>query len=115
MTPCVFLFVQNESGLVPEAVEPALGEVRRMVVRRLRTRGCAPSFAPAEPTTLLGGPRDTFRVEAAVDGGEIGVLELALLVDERGRAAGIGFTAPAGDRSSTADAFERIAKSVVLR
>lgn len=115
MTPCVFLFVQDEAGLVPEAVEPALGEVRRMVVRRLRDAGLRPSFAPGGTTTLLGGPRDTFRVEAAVDGGEIGVLELALLVDERGRAAGIGYTAPAGDRSSTADAFERIAKSVVLR
>jgi hypothetical protein len=115
LTPCVFLFVQPDSGLVPEAVEPALGEVRRMVLRRLRDAGMRPVAAESESAPFLGGKRETFRVEAAVDGSGVGALELALIVDPRGKAAGVGYTAPAGDAASTAEAFERVAKSFVLR
>jgi hypothetical protein len=115
LTPCVFLFLQEESGLVPEAVEPALGEIRRLVMRRLRDAGIRAHPEAAGPRRFLGAPRETFRLEAAVGGGGAGVLELALVVDGSGRAAGIGFTAPAGDRAAATEAFERVAKSVVLR
>lgn len=115
VTPCIFLFLQNESGLVPEAAGPALGEIRQIMLHKLRTAGLRPVSASSEPTAFLGGACETVRLEAPIDGGAVGVLELALIVDSKGRAAGVGFTAGAGDRAATAEAFVRLARSVVLR
>jgi hypothetical protein len=115
VTPCLFVFVQNDSGLVPESTPAALGEVRRAVLGRLRGAGLRPTASDAERTSFLGQPCDAFVLEAPVDGGDLGVLGLALTVDAQGRAAGVGFTAGAGDRAATLAAFREMSRSVVLR
>jgi hypothetical protein len=114
-SPCLFIFLKEQSGLIPEAVEPARAEIRQLVLQRLRSAGIRPQSTTSRTTPFLGSPCETFLVEAPVDGDEAGVLEIALGVDPRGRAVGIGFTASAADRASTEQAFSTLARSVVLR
>lgn len=115
VTPCLFLFFQDDSGLVPEAAASVIGEIRRAVLHRLRAAGLRPTASPSDPTRFLGRPCETFMLEAPVDGASLGVLGMVLTVDSDGRAAGVGFTAGFGDRAATLEAFQQLAGSVVLR
>ena len=86
-----------------------------MIQRRMRAAGLRPMTAASEPTSFLGQTCDTMLLEAPVDGGNLGVLGVAMTVDSKGRAAGVGFTAGANDRAATSEAFLQFARSVVLR
>ena len=92
-----------------------LGQVRQHDRAEAQDRRPAADRRRARADPLLGVPRETIALDATVDGEAGGVLEVALDVDRRGRAIGVGFTASAADRARTAEAFSRLAGSIVLR
>jgi hypothetical protein len=115
VTPCIFLFLQKDTAIVRDAAAPLQGQVRQLLVRKLRAAGLRPGAGETRTVTLLGEPRETIAIDATVDGEAGGVLEVVLDVDGKGRAVGVGFTASAADRARIAQAFSRLAGSLVLR
>jgi len=113
VSPCVFVFVQEKTAIVPDAADPLLQEIRQIVVRKLRAAGLRPAAGPSGSVQLLGSRRETASVGATVDG-DAGVLDVAFAIDAKGRAIGVGFTASAADRAKTAEAFSRLAESLVF-
>jgi hypothetical protein len=113
LSPCLFVFLQPESGLVPDAGSAALAALSRGLVGRLRDAGVRPVAGPSGAVTVHGRPCETVRFASSRDG--TGVLEIEFVVDERGRAVGVGFTAPAGDAEAVRKSFERLAASLTLR
>lgn len=115
VSPALFVFVLEDSGLVPEASGPVREQLARSMGRRLRAAGLRPSPVGPGSADLLGVRRDTSRLEAATDGPHAGVLEIAFEVEAAGRAVGVGFTSSAEDRGRMEPVFRRLAGSLVLR
>jgi hypothetical protein len=115
ISPCLFLFLQPETGVVPDAETPVLGQVRQLLLKKLRAAGLRPAAGSSRTVSFLGRSHDTLAIEASIDGERGGVVEIALDVDGRGRAFGIGFTAAAADRGRLEEAFGALCGSIVLR